>query len=110
MRWTTGFGRADAANSAGGYFLIYFVLFDPFIFSSASVGKLREIEILCQDPEDGAPAETSADAAEFKKGVLAILYATDDNAEFQVPEEGAAAGEEAEADDQGLLAEDELQE
>ena len=110
MQWTTDKCRADTANSAGGYSLISSILFCLFIFSSASVGKLREIEILCQDPEDGAPVETSADAAEFKKGVLAILYATDDNAEFQVPEEGAAAGEEAEADDQGLLAEDELQE
>lgn len=69
-------------------------------------GKLREIEILSQDDED-APADPSESAAEFKKKVLAVLYATDENAEFQVPEEGAA--EEA-AGDEGLLGEEELAE
>jgi RP/EB family microtubule-associated protein len=44
-------------------------------------GKLREIEILCQTDE-------SIDEA-TKQRVLAILYHTDDNDEFQAPPEGA---------------------
>lgn len=82
-------------------------------------GKLREIEILCQESEDAAVAAAAADANPevdaFKKSVLAILYATDENAEFQTPEDAAAANagaEEATTDggDEGLLGSDELPE
>jgi RP/EB family microtubule-associated protein len=73
-------------------------------------GKLREIEILAQDADAADEAAVAAAAAEsadlqaFKKQVLAVLYATDDNAEFQAPEEAAAAP----AGDEGLLGNDEL--
>jgi RP/EB family microtubule-associated protein len=72
-------------------------------------GKLREIEILAQDADAADEAAVAAAAAEsadlqaFKKQVLAVLYATDDNAEFQAPEEAAAP-----AGDEGLLGNDEL--
>ena len=75
-------------------------------------GKLREIEILSQDDEEAAaPPTEHPDVVEFKKKVLAILYATDANEEFQVPEEAAggqagegdaAAGEEQQGEE-GLL-------
>jgi hypothetical protein len=63
----------------------------------------------------------NAEVDSFKKGVLAILYATDENAEFQAPEDGAApaaaAAEEEQTEateevggDEGLLGSDELQE
>jgi len=77
-------------------------------------GKLREIEILAQEPDASDAAAVAAAAAEhadvqaFKKQVLAILYATDDNAEFQAPEEAQQA-EAAPAGDEGLLGSDELQ-
>jgi RP/EB family microtubule-associated protein len=80
-------------------------------------GKLREIEILVQEP-DASDADAVAAAAaehpevqEFKKKVLAILYATDENAEFQAPDDTTtAAPEENQADaGEGLLASDELQ-
>ncbi len=69
-------------------------------------GKLREIEILCQ-----AESETqAAELADFKQQVLNILYQTDENSEFQVPqEEEAAAPEQTEAE-QGLLDNNEIQE
>ena len=82
-------------------------------------GKLREIEILSQDDEDAVAAGTATadlpEVADFKKKVLSILYATDANEEFQVPEDaanGAAAdgAEEQPAADgeEGLLGEEEL--
>ena len=82
---------------------------------------VARIEILCQDPDDASStAEVNAEVDGFKKGVLAILYATDENAEFQGPEDAAAAAaapaaaedDEAEqlepAGDEGLLGSDEL--
>jgi len=42
--------------------------------------KLREIEILCQTDEE--------QESELKKDILKILYATDENEEFQSPDTG----------------------
>lgn len=60
-------------------------------------GKLREIEILCQQEEQ------EVDAPALKEAVLAILYATDEGdeaAEGDAAEGGAEAEAEAEAEDE----------
>eukprot|EP01006_Ploeotia_vitrea_P033682 TRINITY_DN65621_c10_g5_i1.p1 TRINITY_DN65621_c10_g5~~TRINITY_DN65621_c10_g5_i1.p1 ORF type:complete len:324 (-),score=188.38 TRINITY_DN65621_c10_g5_i1:86-988(-) len=62
-------------------------------------GKLREIEVLCQTDEE--------EAAEFKGKVLEILYATDDNDEFEAP---AADEEEPVGDDAVAEAEEDEEE
>ena len=83
-------------------------------------GKLREIEILSQDDEEAAaPSTEHPEVVEFKKKVLAILYATDANEEFQVPEEAQAAEQAGEGEaagtgeeqqgEEGLLGDEELQ-
>jgi RP/EB family microtubule-associated protein len=71
-------------------------------------GKLREIEIMCQDEN------AEVDVAKLKEQILNILYQTDDNAEFQPPDENDL---EQQFDDQqldepveqGLLDSEELQ-
>lgn len=64
-------------------------------------GKLREIEMHCQQDEE-------TDAA-TKSKVLEILYATDDSGEFEAPaEEEEAGGDEAPADDDLLAGDDDL--
>jgi len=45
--------------------------------------KLREIEILCQTEDE---QRNGADAQALKQEILKILYATDDNEEFQSPD------------------------
>lgn len=74
-------------------------------------GKLREIEILSQDDEETpVDPEANPDLTDFKKKVLAVLYATDENAEFQVPDEPLPEDEVVEdAGEEGLLGEEELQ-
>lgn len=71
-------------------------------------GKLREIEILCQDEA------ADLDVAKLKEQVLNILYQTDDNAEFQPPEEDIDQqpfdGQIHDEPEQGLLDSEELQE
>jgi len=58
-------------------------------------GKLREIEILCQDADesnaDAAAAQNPPEVLALKKQLLAILYATDENAQFQTPDDAGAA-------------------
>jgi len=46
--------------------------------------KLREIEILCQTEDE---QHNGADAQALKQEILKILYATDDNEEFQSPDD-----------------------
>lgn len=91
------------------------------LFSSFS-GKLREIEILCQEDEsaDATTTPLPPAVAELKKSLLAILYATDENAEFQVPDAAEATtdaaatevaeevAEEATGAEEGLLGSEEL--
>jgi len=45
---------------------------------------LREIEILCQTEDE----QRNADAQSLKQEILKILYATDENEEFQSPDTG----------------------
>ena len=105
--------HATCVAHARTLLLFAFSHFTPTLFCHVlhflQFGKLREIEILAQDDEENPDPNQSTDLVDFKKKALAILYATDENAEFQVPENEEAAQEEPPAEgEEGLLGEEEL--